>query len=252
MNLTLLPVTAAVFILIFARIGTMVMLMPGFGERGVPAQSRLAVALLLTLLFYPLVSTSYQVTTAIPVLMTALAGELAVGLVIGATGRLLMSGLQTAGTIIANQLGLSAVFSIDPSQGQQAAIFSGFLSMLAITLIFASDLHHLVIAALFDSYQIFRPGSVPLTGDAAKLIIDTVAGSFRIAMQVSAPFLVFGLVLNAGLGILGKLMPQMQVFFVAAPLTIFLGLALFALVMGALMLTYLDYLKDGLAPFVVQ
>jgi flagellar biosynthetic protein FliR len=252
MDFTLLPATAAIFMLIFARIGTMVMLMPGFGERSVPVRIRLSVAVLLTLMYFPLVSGNYKVDTAIPAMLTALAGELAVGLVVGGTGRMLMSGLSTAGTVIANQLGLAAVLTTDPTQGGQGAVFSGFLSLLAVTLIFATDVHHLVLAALFDSYKFFAPGTMPFTGDAAKLILDTIAGAFKIAIQISAPFLLFGLIFNAGLGVLGKLMPQMQVFFIAMPVTIVLGLVLFALVMGALMGVYMDYLKAGLSPFIAR
>ena len=100
LELGLLPQVAAIFVLILARLGTMVMLMPGLGETAVPARLRLSIALALTLLFFPLVSPSYRVTFAIPSLLTMLAGELAVGLVIGTAGRLLMSGLQTAGTVM--------------------------------------------------------------------------------------------------------------------------------------------------------
>ncbi|MFN8828302.1 MAG: flagellar biosynthetic protein FliR [Labrys sp. (in: a-proteobacteria)] len=250
MTLTLLPETAAIFMMIFARLGTMVMLMPGFGERGVPVRIRLSIAILMTLLFFPMVSGNYTISLAIPALVTMLVGEIAVGLVIGGTGRLLMSGLQSAGVVIANQLGLGTVFSQDPTQGQQGAIFSGFLSILAITLIFASDMHHLIIAALHDSYELFGPGALPNTADAARLIVQTVGGAFKIAIQISAPFLVFGLILNAGLGVLAKLMPQMQVFFIAMPITIILGLMLFGLVIGAMMATYLTYVETGLAPFV--
>jgi flagellar biosynthetic protein FliR len=200
--------------------------------------------------FFPLVSGTYRIETTIPALVRVLAGELAVGFVIGVTGRMLMGGLQTAGTVIANQLGLGFVTTVDPTMGQQGAIFSGFLSLLALTLIFASDLHHLVIAALYDSYNIFAPDVLPPPGDAAKLLIETVAGAFKIAIQISAPFLVFGIIFNAGLAILSKLMPQMQVFFIALPATIMLGLLLFAIVVAAMMTAWLGYLQDGLQMFV--
>jgi flagellar biosynthesis protein FliR len=250
LTLDLLPQLAAVFILIFARVGTMVMLMPAIGESNVPPRLRLAIALGLSLVFFPLVSADYRVEMALPALFRLLAGELAVGFVIGFTGRMLMGALQTAGTVIANQLGLGFVTTIDPTQGQQGAIFSGFLALLAVTLIFASDLHHLVIAALFDSYRLFGPGTLPSTEDASKLILDTVAGAFRIAIEISAPFLVFGIIFNAGLAVLSKLMPQMQVFFIALPATILLGLLLFAFVIAAMMATWLGYFQAGLQMFV--
>ncbi|MDQ0471418.1 flagellar biosynthetic protein FliR [Labrys wisconsinensis] len=252
LTLDLLPRIAAVFMLMMARIGTMVMLMPGLGETSVPQRLRLSIALALTLMFFPLVSDAYRVEMTLPALLRLLAGELAVGFVIGATGRMLMGGLQTAGTVIANQLGLGFVTTVDPTQGQQGAIFSGFLALLAVTLIFASDLHHLVIAALYDSYTLFAPGTLPNAGDAAQMILQTVAGAFRIAIQISAPFLVFGLIFNAGLAVLSKLMPQMQVFFIALPATIMLGLLLFAFVVATMMLVWLGYLQAGLQAFVTR
>jgi flagellar biosynthetic protein FliR len=108
-------------------------------------------------------------------------------------------------------------------------------------MIFATDLHHLVIAALNDSYVIFRPGEMPVLGDVANALSTTVAGAFRIGVQIAAPFLVFGLLFNMGLGILAKLMPQMQVFFVGMPLTILIGFLILIMVLGAMMMTFLDY-----------
>jgi hypothetical protein len=105
----------------------------------------------------------------------------------------------------------------------------------------ATDMHHLVIAALNDSYTLFQPGDLPTSGDAAALITKTVAGAFRIGIQLSAPFIVFGLLFNIGLGILARLMPQMQVFFVGLPLSILVGLLFLLLLLGAMMSFFLDY-----------
>ena len=99
-------------------------------------------------------------------------------------------------------------------------------SVSGVTLIFATDLHHLVIAALHDSYTIFAPGEMPIVGDVAQHITRIISASFRIGIQLSAPFLVFGLLFNLGLGVLSRLMPQMQVFFIGLPLSILLGFLL--------------------------
>ncbi|MGB6550867.1 MAG: flagellar biosynthetic protein FliR, partial [Xanthobacteraceae bacterium] len=116
-----------------------------------------------------------------------------------------------------------------------------FLTMLGITLFFAPDLHYLVIAALNDSYTIFAPGEVPSTGDVAALMTKTVSGAFSIGIQLSAPFLAFGLLFNLGLGVLSRLMPQMQVFFIALPLSILIGFLFLILVLGSMMGLFLDY-----------
>ncbi len=113
-------------------------------------------------------------------------------------------------------------------------------------MVFATDMHHLVIAAMNDSYSIFAPGELPLMGDAAQHVTRIIATSFRIGIQLSAPFLVFGLLFNFGLGVLSRLMPQMQVFFIGLPLSILLGLLLLLLVIGAMMGTFVGYLEGVL------
>jgi flagellar biosynthetic protein FliR len=124
--------------------------------------------------------------------------------------------------------------------------------MLGITLIFATDLHYLVIAALNDSYRLFAPGTAILVGDVASLMTQTVAGAFKVGIQLSAPFLVFGLLFNLGLGLLSRLMPQMQVFFIGLPLSILLGFLILLVVVGAMMGTFIDFLGSvlrQLAPY---
>ena len=172
--------------------------------------------------------------------------ELMIGAVLGLTARLAISALQVAGSVIAQQLGLGFVTAIDPTQNQQGVLVGNFLTVLGITLIFATDMHHLVIAALNDSYNIFRPGEMPLTGDVAQHITRVIATSFRIGVQLAAPFLVFGLLFNLGLGVLSRLMPQMQVFFIGLPLSILLGLLLLLLVIGAMMGTFVGYMEGVL------
>ena len=129
----------------------------------------------------------------------------------GATARVTLAALIVAGSIIAQQLGLGFVTSVDPTQGQQGALMGNFLTLLGIALLFATDTHYLVIAALDDSYKIFSPGELMPSGDVA-LATRAFAGAFKIGLQLSAPFLVFGLVFNIGLGVLARLMPQMQVY----------------------------------------
>jgi flagellar biosynthesis protein FliR len=242
-DVSVLPALAAAFMLVFARIGTMVMLLPGLGEMSVPVRVRLTVALVLSAMFLPLHRAAYTIDLREfgPVLLM-LGHELLIGAVLGLTARLTISALQVAGAVVAQQMGLGFVTAVDPTQGQQNVIVGNFLSVLGVTLVFAADLHHLVIAALNDSYRLFAPGAALLVGDIAALITKTIAGAFKIGIQLSAPFLVFGLLFNLGLGILSRLMPQMQVFFVGLPLSILLGFLILLLVISAMMGTFLDFL----------
>jgi flagellar biosynthesis protein FliR len=239
-DISFLPALSAAFVLVFARIGAMLMLLPGLGELSVPVRLRLTAALLLAAVVLPLHRNAYQIDLGSfgPVL-GMLGEELFIGAVLGLAARLTISALQIAGAIVAQQMGLAFVTSIDPSERDQSVIVANFLTMLGVTLIFATDLHHLVIAALNDSYRLFAPGEIPLLGDVAALTTRTVASAFRIGLQLAAPFLVFGLLFNVGLGVLARLMPQMQVFFVGLPLSILLGFLILILVLGAMMATFL-------------
>jgi flagellar biosynthetic protein FliR len=241
-DVSFLPTFAAAFMLCFARIGTMVMLLPGLGELTVSPRVRLTLALVLTMVILPLHRSAYQLDLRafLPVVQMMFQ-EMLIGAVLGLLSRLTVSALQVAGVVVAQQMGLGFVTAVDPTQGQQGMIVGNFLAVLGITMIFATDLHHLVIAALNDSYIIFKPGEIPVLGDVANALSGTVAGAFRIGVQIAAPFLVFGLLFNMGLGILSKLMPQMQVFFVGMPLSIMVGFLILILVVGAMMTTFLDY-----------
>jgi flagellar biosynthetic protein FliR len=241
-DISLLPVLAAAFMLTFARIGAMVMLLPGLGESNIPVRIKLAIALLLTLIILPLHRADYHIDMgSIASVLTLMMYEIFIGILLGATARVTLSALQVAGAVIAQQIGLGFVTSVDPTQGEQGVLVGNFLTLLGVTLLFATDSHHLVIAALNDSYNIFSPGESVASGDIAALATRAFTAAFRIGLQLSAPFLVFGLVFNIGLGVLARLMPQMQVYFVGVPLSIFAGLLILALVLAAMMGTFLDY-----------
>jgi flagellar biosynthetic protein FliR len=241
-DVSLLPALGAAFMLVFARIGAMVMLLPGLGEVNIPVRIKLAIALLLTFIMLPLHRAAYHVDMqSITPLVVMMVHEIIIGIVLGATARVTLAALQVAGSIIAQQLGLGFVTSVDPTQGQQGVLIGNFLTLLGIALLFATDTHYLVIAALSDSYKIFAPGELMPSGDVAALATRAFAAAFKIGLQLSAPFLVFGLVFNIGLGVLARLMPQMQVYFVGVPLSIFTGFIILAAVLTTMMGTYMDY-----------
>jgi flagellar biosynthetic protein FliR len=246
-DISFLPAVAAAFLLTFARVGAMVMLLPGVGELSLPSRVRLTIALVLTAILLPAHQKAYVVDLkALGPVLVLLFQELVIGAVLGLTARLALSALQITGSVVAQQLGLGFVTAVDPTQNQQGLLVGNFLTVLGVAMVFATDMHHLVIAAMNDSYSIFAPGELPLMGDAAQHVTRIIATSFRIGIQLSAPFLVFGLLFNFGLGVLSRLMPQMQVFFIGLPLSILLGLLLLLLVIGAMMGTFVGYLEGVL------
>lgn len=244
MTIDFLPQVAFTFMLIFARVGTMAMVLPTLGERTVPGRIRLALALAFTLVMYPSLSSAFA---ALPPGLFAALGQVVVevitGLFIGLSARLVMSATQVAGTVIAMQTGLGFAQNVDPSQGVQSALFASFMNVAALTLVVVADLHHLLIAAIYRSYAVFAPGTLVPVADFAQLALKTVAGSFSVAVQISAPFLVFGLIFYLGIGVLSRLMPQVQIFFLAMPVNILVGFILFMLLLSLIMTTFLNYFE---------
>ena len=239
------------FMLVLARIGGMVMLMPGFGEMAVPAWIRLGLAVAISAVVYPVVGAALPSMPAMPAALTIAVGtEAMVGLFIGGMTRLLLSALHVGGTVIAFQTGLAAAQGFDPAQQSQSAIVATFMTLVGVNLIFAANLHYLLLQAMIDSYTVFAPGNLPPVARFSQLAITSTGQSFAIGIQIASPFLVFGLVFNVGLGLVARLMPQLQVFFIAAPAQILLGFMILAALLSSTMMWFLEYFQSGLSPFL--
>jgi flagellar biosynthetic protein FliR len=248
-SLDWLPQTAFLYLIVFARVGTMLMLLPALGENTIPARKRHAFALMFTLVLLPLLSENLPpLPQELMAIIVMACHEIIIGIILGALMRIFVSAAQVAGAIIAFQVGLSAAMVADPNQGGvQGLVIGTFLTFLGTALIFATDLHHMALAAVYDSYMIFSPTDPLMLGDAAQSAIRAVTGAFTVGIQMAAPFIVFGLVFNLGMGILSRLMPQLQVFFIAMPANIGVGLILIALLLTMMMGWYLSHFEAELA-----
>ena len=258
--LAALPVDALVAFAVFARVGAMMMTAPAFGDYTLSPRIRLVIALGLSAVLAPAAASSFPPNVidmndglAMPALLI---GEIAVGLFLGLVARMLAAALNVAGQIIALQMGLSLAQIFDPGQAIQGAIVGGFLAVLGTTMIFATDLHHLLIAALRDSYFLFAPGGVAfsatggVTGDMASAMIDSLSFAFSLGVRLAAPFIVFGLIFYAGAGVLNRLMPQAQVFFMLMPANLILGLLLLMLTTGLMMTVFLNAFGERMLQFL--
>ena len=227
--------------LIFARVGAMVMLMPGVGETFVPPRIRLAFAFVLTLVIWPVVRTSLPLPPLnIEDLAGQMIGEILIGLAFGAILRFFLGTLIVTGEVISLQTTLAFSQTTNPLQAQPAATIGTFLTIIGLTLVFATDLHHLFIGAMVKTFTLFPAGKPPPVGDMASLAIRMTGETFALGVQLAAPVLVFALVFNIAAGLIGRVMPQFQIFFVATPLTLLFGLSIFAMSLGAVGLVWVD------------
>jgi flagellar biosynthetic protein FliR len=236
--------------LIFLRVGAVIMLLPAVGDQSVPVMVRLAFALMLTLCLGPTVN---GVLPPMPVTVGEMGAqvfkELFIGLGMGALIQVMMAALAVCGEIVSIQTTLAFAQTANPSEAQPGATLATFLNVVALALIFATNLDHLFIGAIVHSYTLFPPQKPPMLGDAVMVMIRAVAEAFSLGVQLSAPVIVFSLVFNVAAGLIGRLMPQFQIFFAATPLAVLLGLAVFMLSVGLIGMVWLQRYQTFMAQF---
>lgn len=238
------------FILTFVRVGAAATIMPGIGDSMVPQNIRLYIALALSLVLMPMVLP--YLPNPVPttmVLFILIAAEFIIGAFIGTIARILMTALDTAGMIISMQSGLGNAQVFNPAMAAQGSLIGALLSLTGVTLLFVTDLHHLLFYGLLGSYEVFPVGQIPDSGSMAELISKAIASSFMIGVQLSAPFIVLSMMLYIGMGVLSRLMPQVQVFMLSLPLQITLSLLTLMLMFSAGMLFWLTKFEEGMMFF---
>jgi len=239
------------YFLVFSRLGATVMLLPGIGEAYVPVRVRLLVAFLITAVMQPVVAPLLPETPASFVaLLVLVLGEVTVGVFIGTVARVLVTTLITTGTVVAFLTGFANAILFNPMLQDQGAMTAVFLALLGTLLIFVTNLHHLMFIAMMDSYTMFVPGAALPLDDFAEIMARMVAKSFAIGVQLAAPFVLVITLFYISLGLLARLMPQFQVFFVGLPLQIMLGLIVLMVTLSSIMFWFLDYFAAGINRFI--
>jgi flagellar biosynthesis protein FliR len=239
------------FFLIFARVGTVMMFLPGFSAGYVSVRIRLLLALAISFLLTPLLADQLPGLPSTPVaLAMLLLGESLIGVFLGTVARILVAALQVAGTFSAYFLSLSNAMIQDPVADQQTSTVAGFFSTVGIVLIFVTDLHHMMLRAIVDSYTLFQPGEPLPLGDFAEMIAHRVMESVALGLQMAAPFLIVSLTYYIGLGLLGRLMPQLPVFFFGLPAHIALQIWVMMLTLSGIMMVFLARFADSFGLFL--
>jgi len=239
------------FILTFVRIGAAITIMPGVGDSFTPQQIRLYIALGLSLVLSPLVAQHIPdpvPTTAI--LFTLIAMEFIIGLFFGTIARILMVALDTAGMAISMMSGLGNAQVFNPAFATQGSLIGALMSVTGVVILFATNMHHLLFFGLVGSYELFPVGAVPDAGSMAELMSRAVASSFMIGVQIASPFILVSLLIYIGMGVLTRLMPQIQVFLLALPLQIMLSFITLSLVISASLLFWVGKFEDGMVFFL--
>lgn len=238
-------------LLIFSRLGGAFMLFPGFASQSVPMRFRLLLAVAMSFLLLPILSGRLPPMPTDPLGMALLvAGEGTIGIFFGVLTQVLMSALDLAGNSIGFSVGLTNMFSADPVSAQQSQLLTGMLNLIATTLVFATDSHHLMLRALVDSYGVFPVGVMPPFDEISQSLTQTMTTCLTLGFKLAAPLVVFALTFNSALALLNRLVPNMQVFFVGMPLQILIGFLILSIALPPIMMWFLTNFTDTLGPFI--
>lgn len=247
MTHTLLFEEVLPYFFVFARLGVMLMLMPGFGEVYIPPRIRLMFGFVLTLIIAPVVDVSLPPMSLFSTqTVVYLVQESLIGLFLGSLSRIFLNALQVTATVIGLHTSLSSAVMFNPALGTQDSVFSSLFIMGATAMIFVTNTHHLIIETLVNSYDTFPPlERLPLK-EMNDHMIDTASQSFVLGVKLAFPVMIVSTVLTLSTGLLSRLMPQLQVYFMVMPLQILLGFMTILMTLSLLFTTFIDEFVDFL------
>jgi flagellar biosynthetic protein FliR len=243
-----LPAWAFAAVLLLARVGAACSLLPGIGEAELPATVRLLFVCAFSVLIFPGVMPLMPAVPAdVPHILLMVAAELFTGLWLGWLTRLIMMALPMAGQMVAMAIGATNVLQPDAMLGAGASALSRLFGLAAPVLILAAGLHGWTLTALAGTYRLVPPGQFLPIADTTATVVTAVGEAFALALRLAGPFLMAALLFHVSIGLVARLVPQLQIYFAAAPGQIAAGLALLAVAMLAISGTWLEVVRGSLA-----
>ena len=230
------PETLIVFLLLTVRIGAIVLSLPLLDSRNLPAQLKVLLILMLGMALYPLVQTQQVVIPQrLGHLGLVVVSEMLIGLTIGFVAQLLFAGIQLGGEIISQQMGLSIATIFDPNTAHQVSLVTHFQYVLAMLMFLSSSAHHWFIIAMAESLQSIPLAGLNTSGAVLPVILTLLGKACVIAIQLAAPVSIALLLATLVLGVMARLVPQLNVFMLSFPATLGLGLVMLVLALPSVM-----------------
>lgn len=212
-------------LLIFLRVAGILFSAPILDTASIPVVFKAGLALAVSVLLLPVVDASVSIDNlSLMPFFLGIVSEVAIGVTIGLSVKLLFAGIQLAGQIAGYQMGFAVANVVDPATSMQIPILAQFYNLTAMLVFLAINAHHMFFAALVESYTILPPLSTPYSSRLVGMIMQLAANMFVVAIKVGAPLIAVMLVVSVGLGLIARTVPQIHIFIVAMPLKILIGL----------------------------
>lgn len=216
------------FMLILCRIGGTIGFLPALGNQILLQRAKILLTVAISLCIYPLVINllpDYKNLGLIFCVVT----ETLIGIFIGLVYRIIFESVQILGEFIALQSGINSAAIFDITQASQSPVISAFVRMVAVLMIFSTDTHHIFISSIIESYNAVN---LPLISDMSELITQSVSKSMLIALKIASPFIILNMAIQVAGGLLSRLIPSLQIFYIITPFTI---LITFVIILFSLM-----------------
>lgn len=231
------------WLLVFLRIGALLSLIPVFSAAGVPVRVRVALAALAAFLIGPSLAPASALPRSIVGLMGTMMSELGAGLLLGFVCRLLFYTVEFAGSLIAMEVGLNMAASVSPLSNARSEVPGLVLFYLAGLLFLSLDMHHWVLMALQRSYEVAPIGGLHLGAPLFEDILERVSQLFVIGLLIAAPVIAVTFLVNLVCSILGRAVPQVNIFIESFAIRVLTGLAVFGLTLQLMAQHIVNYLR---------
>lgn len=239
------------FLLVFARLSIVFLLLPGVSAGYVPVRIRLMLALMVAVLVLPIVGDMLPPEPATAAeLVWLFISETLIGAFMGAIIQVIMSAIEIAGHLISFAVGITNALVDDPVTEEQASIVTGFLALIAVALIFITGVHRLILQGIVDSYSLLRVGAPLFPGDMLSMVAQLLDQSFQMGVRLAAPLIVYEMVFQVSAGVLTRLSPQLNVFFVTIPGKIAIGIGILMVSLPTMMLLFMRFLENNMTNFL--
>ena len=227
-SITYILANTPTFMFVLIRTGSILLMAPVFGAMNVPMQVKLGLTLVLTLLLTPLAPPA-AMPEGLVNLATSVGGEILIGASIGLSVRFIFAGIEFAGQVASFQMGLSMASAYDPLSSSQSTIFGKMMSILTILVFLSVNGHLMVLMALQKSFDVIPPYGLALSGGFIDAIVGFSKEMFVLAFKFSAPIVAILIFVNIALGIMSRIVPQINMFAIGFAITILVGFVMLAI-----------------------
>lgn len=229
--------------LIFCRVGSCLMLLPGYSSASIPAQIRLFLAFAVSLAISPALLpgiTPVVLGAGDDVRLQMIATEVLNGLLIGLLGRIFMIALQFSGTFVANAIGMGQALGVPIDESEPAPAVVSLITLTATVLVFSLNLHAEILRALVSSYTAMpvEMGFSARSGLAS--LTDNLDETFLLCLRIASPFVIYAVIVNLAIGLANKMTPQIPIYFISLPFVLAGGLILLGFSIGDFLTIFLE------------